>query len=120
MSDNIVYKSLLYDYYGELLTEKQKDIIDMYYNNDLTISEISEQVGISRQGVYDALKRAENTLENYERKLGLVEKFLQQKSLLTKIRLILDQALASEIEDFEILKNRISEIREVIEWLLKV
>lgn len=118
MSNDIVYKSLLYDFYGELLTDKQKDIVDMYYNNDFTLSEISEQIGISRQGVYDALKRAENTLEDYEKKLGLVEKLLQQKSLLKKISSMLDQILSSELQDSDILKNRIIEIKNIIKQLI--
>lgn len=118
MSNDIVYKSLLYDFYGELLTDKQKDIVDMYYNNDFTLSEISEQIGISRQGVYDALKRAENILEDYEKKLGLVEKLLQQKSLLKKISSMLDQILSSELQDSDILKNRIIEIKNIIKQLI--
>lgn len=118
MSNDIVYKSLLYDFYGELLTDKQKDIVDMYYNNDLTLSEISEQIGISRQGVYDALKRAENTLEDYEKKLGLVEKLLQQKSLLKKISSMLDQILSSELQNSEVSKDRIIEIKNIIKQLI--
>lgn len=116
MSNDIVYKSLLYDFYGELLTDKQKDIVDMYYNNDFTLSEISEQIGISRQGVYDALKRAENTLEDYEKKLGLVEKLLQQKSLLKKISSMLDQILS--LQNSEIINNRIIEIKNIIKQLI--
>lgn len=118
MSNDIVYKSLLYDFYGELLTDKQKDIVDMYYNNDLTLSEISEQIGISRQGVYDALKRAENTLEDYEKKLGLVKKLLQQKSLLKKISSMLDQILSSELQNSEVSKDRIIEIKNIIKQLI--
>ena len=116
MSNDIVYKSLLYDFYGELLTDKQKDIVDMYYNKDFTLSEISEQIGISRQGVYDALKRAENTLEDYEKKLGLVEKLLQQKSLLKKISSMLDQILS--LQNSEIINNRIIEIKNIIKQLI--
>ncbi len=71
MYEKIVQIALLFDFYGQLLTEKQIDIIDMYYNNDLSLSEISEQVGISRQGVYDTLKRAEKTFLNMRISLGL-------------------------------------------------
>lgn len=118
MNNDIVYKSLLYDFYGELLTDKQKDIVDMYYNNDFTLSEISEQIGISRQGVYDTLKRAENTLEDYEKKLGLVEKLLQQKSLLKKISFMLDQILSEEFQSCEILRDRIIKIKNIIKQLI--
>ena len=58
--------SLLFDFYGEILTEKQQDVIDYYYNDDLSLAEISEQLGITRQGVRDSIKRAEATLLEME------------------------------------------------------
>jgi predicted DNA-binding protein YlxM (UPF0122 family) len=69
--DKSVYVSLLFDFYGELLTEKQRQYIDLYYNDDLSLAEIAENEGISRQGVRDILLRAENTLLDTERKTGL-------------------------------------------------
>ena len=62
--------SLLYDYYGELLTEKQRQLFDLYYDQDYSLSEIAAAAGISRQGVHDTLARAEELLEGYERTLG--------------------------------------------------
>ena len=118
MDKGIVYKSLLYDFYGELLTDKQKDIVDMYYNSDLTLSEISEQIGISRQGVYDTLKRADNTLKDYESKLGLVEKFLNQKTFLSKISIMLDEVLFSKNESIEDLKSKIKDIKDIVRKLI--
>ena len=64
--------SLLYDYYGELLTEKQRQLFDLYYNQDYSLSEIAAAAGISRQGVHDTLARAEELLEGYERTLGCI------------------------------------------------
>ena len=69
--DKNVYISLLNDFYGELLTEKQRQYIDFYYNDNLSLGEIGENEGISRQGVRDILVRAENTLLDVERKTGL-------------------------------------------------
>ena len=69
-----VYISLLNDFYGELLTEKQRQYIDLYYNDDLSLGEIGENEGISRQGVRDILVRAENTLLETEKKIGLAAK----------------------------------------------
>ena len=69
--DKNVYISLLNDFYGELLTEKQRQYIDLYYNDNLSLGEIGENEGISRQGVRDILVRAENTLLDVERKTGL-------------------------------------------------
>jgi hypothetical protein len=118
MENDIVYKSLLYDFYGELLTNKQKNIVDMYYNHDLTLSEISENIDISRQGVYDALKRAENTLEGYEVKLKLVERFIKQNCLLKKANSKLDQILCSEFSNVEELRYKLNDIKSIIKQLI--
>ena len=67
--------SYLLDFYGECLTEKQRSFLDYYYNDDLSLSEISENEGITRQGVRDAIKRAENILFDMESKLGLAKRF---------------------------------------------
>lgn len=77
--------SYLLDYYGNILTEKQRDAIDLYYNEDLSLAEIAEHVGITRQGVRDAIKRGEEILEEMEKKLGFAEKFVECKKALEKI-----------------------------------
>ena len=70
--DKNVYLSLLCDFYGELLTDKQRQYFELYYNENLSLGEIGENEGISRQGVRDILLRAENALLDVERKTGLV------------------------------------------------
>ncbi len=65
----------LLDFYGDVLTERKKDALDFYYNNDMSLSEIAEEMGISRQGVRDMIKKAEDELLFYEEKLGLAQKF---------------------------------------------
>jgi hypothetical protein len=77
--DKFVEISLLYDFYGKMLTEKQQDIIDLYYMKDLSLGEISDLLKISRQAVHDNLRRAEKQLRQMEKKLGLVERFLKEK-----------------------------------------
>ncbi|HJA47839.1 MAG TPA: YlxM family DNA-binding protein [Candidatus Agathobaculum intestinipullorum] len=67
--------SLLFDFYGETLTEKQRELFDLYYNEDLSLSEIAEHAGITRQGVRDSIKRAEHALGEMEDKLGLVARY---------------------------------------------
>jgi len=67
--------SLLFDFYGDILTEKQSECIDLYYNEDLSLSEISRHLGITRQGVLDNIRRGEAVLLKTEEKLKLVEKF---------------------------------------------
>ena len=69
-----LFISIYNDYYGNLLTEYQRQIVDGYYNLDMSLSELAEEHGISPQGVRDALKRAEKQLIGYEEKLGLVKK----------------------------------------------
>jgi predicted DNA-binding protein YlxM (UPF0122 family) len=76
--------TMLYDFYGELLTEKQREYFDLYHNDDLSLSEIAENVGITRQGVYDIITRAENTLLELERKTGLINRFEQQRESLDR------------------------------------
>ena len=77
--EKIVRQSLLFDFYGELLTEHQKQIYEDVVMNDLSYSEIARDSGISRQGVYDMMKRSDKILEEYEAKLHLVEKFVNAK-----------------------------------------
>lgn len=81
----IVKKALLYDFYGELLTEHQKNIYADYILNDIGISEIAAERGISRQGVHELVKRCDKILQGYEDKLHLVDKFLKAKKLVSDI-----------------------------------
>lgn len=67
--------TLLFDFYGEILTEKQRELFDLYYNEDLSLAEIAEHLGITRQGVRDGIVRSEEILRKFEAKLGLAEKF---------------------------------------------
>lgn len=72
---DILKSSLLYDFYGELLTEHQKEIYEDFILNDLSLGEIAQERGISRQGVHDLVKRCDKILNGYEEKLHLVERF---------------------------------------------
>lgn len=85
MKQNALQMTLLLDYYGELLTEKQKTCFDLYYNQDLSLGEIAEEAGISRQGVHDSLARAEATLLDYEEKLGCVARENRLQGLMQAI-----------------------------------
>lgn len=88
--EKIVMQALLYDFYGELLNEHQKSVYEDYVYNDIGLSEIAEERGISRQGVHDLIKRCGRTLEEYEQKLHLVEKFEKTKKLAGQIRELTD------------------------------
>lgn len=100
--DEILKQSLLYDFYGELLTTHQKEIYEQFIIDDLSLSEIAKDAGISRQGVHDLIKRCNKILEEYEEKLHLVEKFLAIKEKVHRI----DSLLAEVDEDCRIRKIR--------------
>ena len=83
--DEVIQTSLLYDFYGSLLTDRQREVMELYYGENLSLSEIAAEFSISRQGVHDALKNAERALHEYEQKLGLVEKFQQSREAIGAI-----------------------------------
>ena len=83
--EKIVTQGLLYDFYGELLTEHQKKIYEEAVFNDMSLSEIAEEFEISRQGVHDLLKRCNNILQEYENKLRLMEKFMDAREKIRQI-----------------------------------
>ncbi len=72
--------SLLFDFYGQLLTERQREFFTLYYDNDLSLGEIASQYGVSRQAVYDILRRSTHTLNELESKLELVKHYEEQRS----------------------------------------
>ena len=77
--------TLLFDYYGDLLTEKQRTCFDLYYNQDLTLAEIAEEAGISRQGVHDSLARAEAALRTMEEKTGCAGRDMKCRKVMEEI-----------------------------------
>lgn len=91
MIEKIKHITLLFDFYGPLLTEKQQRVINLYYENDFSFTEIAGQLNISRQAVYDLLKRAVALLEEYEVRLHLVEKFSQTQQELRSVYSLLNQ-----------------------------
>ena len=113
--EKIVEQTLLYDFYGELLTEHQRRIYEDVVLNDYSLSEVAQELGISRQGVHDNLKRCRRNLEDYEEKLHLVEKFV---SIREKIRRIHKLSKECESLDKEELVSRIESIyQEILEEL---
>ena len=94
--ERIVEQTLLYDFYGELLNEHQRGVYENAVFNDLSLSEIADEYGISRQGVHDLIKRVSNTLEGYESKLHLVEKFMDTKAKITRIDELVDSYIKDE------------------------
>jgi hypothetical protein len=75
MLEKISYINMLKDFYGPLLTDKQQEVLSLHYEQDWSFAEIAEHLKVTRQAVYDLLKRAETALEEYEQRLGLVQRF---------------------------------------------
>ena len=94
--EKIVEQGILYDFYGELLTEHQRRLYEDAVYNDLSLREIADENGISRQGVHDSVKRSVRALESYEEKLHLVEKFQQTKELAGQIQNLLSRYLKEQ------------------------
>ena len=88
--DKIYEQTMLFDFYGELLTEHQRSIYEDAVYNDMSLGEIAEERGISRQGVHDLIKRCDKTLQDYESKLHLVERFVKAKETILEIKRLSD------------------------------
>ncbi|MBO7424654.1 MAG: YlxM family DNA-binding protein [Clostridiales bacterium] len=82
---------LALDFYGKLLTDKMREIMEYYYFDDLSLAEIADDVGISRQAVHDTVRRAGNLLEEYEEKLGLIRRFRREKNEIDEAIKLLDK-----------------------------
>ena len=90
--DSIARESLLYDFYGELLTDKKRQVMELYHEDDMSLAEIADDMGITRAAVYDSLKSAERRLEQYEEKLGLVRKFERNSEIAGRADEIIESA----------------------------
>ena len=99
MDDDTLLMTMMFDFFGDLLTEKQREYFDLYHNEDLSLSEIAEKAGISRQGVYDIIARAGKSLAEMEHKTGLVKRWLD-------IRAELEQAEEMALEIIKSLEEK--------------
>jgi predicted DNA-binding protein YlxM (UPF0122 family) len=109
MLEKTTQMNLLYDFYGVMLTEKQREFVELYYLDDLSLAEIAEQFEISRQAVHDNIRRAGAQLLDYESKLHLVERFERRREIGERVESLLDEVpgdLGQRITDL---------VRELIE-----
>lgn len=100
--NEIMRRSLLYDFYGELLTAHQRDIYERYISEDLSLGEIAVETGISRQGIHDLIRRCDKALDGYENKLQLVERFVSIRRQLSEILELSDALLQGGADAVEI------------------
>lgn len=107
--EKIVRTGLLYDFYGGLLTDKQRQAMELYYYENWSLAEIAASVGVSRQAVYDLIHRSARTIEEYERKLGLLDRFQKQQQVLAGIQQKITRIMASQPKS----DPRFSELAEI-------
>lgn len=105
---------LLYDYYGALLTERQQECFELRYNQDLSLGEIGQELGISRQGVFDNLSRAEALLKNMEAKTGCVRRDRACRKAMAEIRTAVEPLLATENAEVAALAKQIADAADAI------
>ena len=116
--DAVTKQSLLYDFYGELLTKRQREVMELYNEENLSLAEIAEEFGISRQGVHDALHKAQKALEDYEYKLGLVERFSATRDAISSISEELDEAIdMAAAKATDSVAGKLEQIRSEIQQL---
>lgn len=109
--DKIIERNMLFDFYGELLTERQRNIYQDAVYGDLSLSELADDYGISRQGVHDLIKRCDKTLEEYEQKLHLIERFEKIRKysdlIVKEVNNTSDKAIIKNTEEYI---NKIQEL----------
>lgn len=115
--EKIVERGLLYDFYGELLTNHQRSIFEEAIYQDMSLSEIADEFQISRQGVHDILKRCDKLLYEYEEKLHLVERFVQMQKNAQEINEILTEM--RQIESREALMKKCDEIQQLTDGMIE-
>ena len=118
MPDDRLYLSMLLDFYGELLTPRQRECFDLRYNEDLSLSEIAESCGISRQGAWDNIRHASEALEKIEERTGLVRRFVATRERLQTVQNLLHELM--QCEDAGEKAGRLAQkVAEEVQTLLK-
>ena len=116
--DNMAFESLLYDFYGVLLTDKQREVMELYHEENYSIVEIARELKVSKQAVYDNLKKSDKILREYEAKLGLMWSLLKSRELIGSVQDKIDELMKSpELGDDGEVKKGLLEIREMISGL---
>lgn len=119
MKNQAYRMTMLYDFYGELLTERQQEFFDLYYNEDLSLAEIAENYGISRQGVRDVIVRAEGIMTEMEDKTGIIKRFHLMQKQLSSASESLDKIISINSEKYfdRELDTLAREVKETIEQM---
>ena len=113
--DNMAFESLLYDFYGVLLTDKQREVMELYHEENYSIVEIADELGVTKQAIHENLRKSEKILRSYEEKLGLMKSLLETRELIEaidkKIDVLIRKAQESGRDEAE---EGLKEIRDMI------
>ena len=112
MKNQTYRMTMLFDFYGELLTDRQKEFFDLYYNEDLSLAEIAENAGISRRGVRDVIVRAEAAMQEVEDKTGIIKRFEAQRPHLDAIAAVAEEVRTINYRQYD--NARLTELVEQI------
>ena len=116
--DNMAFESLLYDFYGSLLTDKQREVMELYHEENYSIVEIAKELNVSKQAVYENLKKSDRILREYEAKLGLMWSLLESRELIGSIQNRNDELMDSpELDKDGEVRKGLLDIREMISGL---
>ena len=118
MPEDRLKRSMLLDYYGELLTPRQRECYELHYNDDLSLSEIAEQCGISRQGAWDNIRRASEALEEMEEKTGLIRRLSETERHLRHLCALLKEIRSRAAENRD-LDRLLQEAEQEVTGLLR-
>ncbi len=113
MFDKVIEISLLFDFYGQLLTEKQREVMHFYHEDDYSLGEIAENIGISRQAVYDTVRKSEKILREYEEKLKLLARFKEKEQENHLVNELLDKIIKTHHQDNELI-DALLEIKKIL------
>lgn len=116
MIEKMIEISLLFDFYGQLLTAKQQELLKLYHEDNYSLSEIAEEFGITRQGVHDAVKKAEKALHEYEKKLGLICKFTATEEAVAEIDAEIDRIMQDNSQN-KPLTDRLRYLKSIIDQI---
>ncbi|MPL60381.1 hypothetical protein SDC9_05942 [bioreactor metagenome] len=115
MLDKVLRISLLFDFYGALLTDKQRQCMEMHYLSDFSLSEIANEFAVSRQAIHDILRRAEQTLEGYEVKLHLVERHQREQQNIIEVYELLEK-LPSNVMQVSEVNQAMVKLSSLLDW----
>jgi hypothetical protein len=116
MDDDTLLMTMLFDFFGDLLTEKQREYFDLYHNEDLSLSEIAEKAGITRQGVHDIISRAEKSLAEMEQKTNVVRKWREARTQIERAEAMAQKLLklsATESKSADLTKELLQTLQNL-------